>query len=76
MQKIVPFLWFVTALNGGPYTRFTPAISFFVTCSAPVGPLGRGTPKSFSPSHPAAIREPDCETDKSSRSEVLVIWRW
>ena len=21
-----------TALNGGPYTRFTPAISFFVTC--------------------------------------------
>ena len=37
--------------------------------------LGRGTPKSFSYS-PRGIREPDCETYMSSRSEVLVIWRW
>ena len=37
--------------------------------------LGRGTPRSFFHS-PPGIREPDCETYMSSRSEVIVIWRW
>jgi DNA-binding CsgD family transcriptional regulator len=47
-----------------------------VALRAPTSSLGAGHAQVFLFALTPGIREPDCETYMSSRSEVLVIWRW